>query len=400
MEASNAAGAGELHGERGPLRIERVQCFPVRYPIQGQFRFFQGPGAAGGRPSVIIKITAAGGAVGWGESVPLPRWSYETLEGALAAIQQYIAPVIIGRDAFDLHGLHKAMNQEIANGATTGMPIAKAGVDLALHDLAGKALGVNVARLWGRAPGDEVLLSWTLNPKSLDDVEAYVAEGRERGFAHFNVKVAPDLEYDVAFCRAVKRLVPDGFLWADANGMYDLATAKRALPRLAAEGVPVLEQPIGINHRAGYQELRGMNILPIIVDEGVVSPADLLDLIRLACCDGVAMKPARCGGLGSAVRQLQLLEDAGMLFLGSGLTDPDLSLAASLILYGAFGLKYPAALNGPQFLRESVLAEPFKPVNGRLPVPRGPGLGVEVDEAKVQDLMEQGRRRAFTCIVS
>ena len=95
------------------------------------------------------------------------------------------------------------------------------------------------------------------------------------------------------------------------------------------------------------------------------------------------MKPARCGGLVSAKAQLDLVEEHDLMFLGSGLTDPDISLAASLILYGAYNLKYPAALNGPQFLDNSVISEPFTVKDGKLPIPKGPGLGIEVDEEKV-----------------
>jgi len=105
--------------------------------------------------------------------------------------------------------------------------------------------------------------------------------------------------------------------------------------------------------------------------------------------NGIAMKPSRCGGLTSAIAQMNLLEKNKLLFLGSGLTDPDISLSASLILYGAYGLSHPAALNGPQFLGTSVLKEPFKVVNGRIPIPKGPGLGIEVDDDKVKDLSAQ-----------
>lgn len=101
------------------------------------------------------------------------------------------------------------------------------------------------------------------------------------------------------------------------------------------------------------------------------------------------MKPARCGGLDSSVQQIEIMEDAGLMFLGSGLTDPDVSLAASLILYGAYGLKFPAALNGPQFLGASVIKEPFEAKSGKVRIPKGPGLGIEVDEAKVAELVEQ-----------
>lgn len=368
------------------LTIERIEAFPVLYPTVMRFKFFEGPKGEG-RPAVLIKVTASDGTVGWGESVPVPRWSYETLEGATAAIREYLTPVLIGMNVFDLPAIHEAMNREIASSFSTGAPITKAGIDIALHDLIGHALGANVAELWGRTTPDDLLLSWTLNPKTLDDLEPLITIGKERGFEHFNVKVAPDPEFDVAMCRKVKELVPDGFLWCDANGGYDLQTALEAAPKLADIGVPVLEQPLKSNMLTGYQELRKQGALPIVMDEGVVSPTDLLEFIRLGCCDGVAMKPARCGGLVSAKRQIEIVEDAQLMFLGSGLTDPDVSLAASLILYGAFNLKYPAALNGPQFLGESIITEPFTPVGGRVRIPKGPGLGVTVDEEKLKDLV-------------
>jgi len=377
--------------ETKQLRIDRIDIFPVRYPTVMRFKFFEGPTSGGGRPAVLIKITADDGTVGWGESVPIPRWSYETLEGAVSTIENYLKPVIIGLDPFDLEGVHAAMNREIANSYSTGSPITKAGIDIALHDLIGKAAGRNVAELWGRKPGNELVISWTLNPKTLDDLEPLIQKGFERGYQNFNVKVAPDPKFDIEMCKIVKRLVPAGFLWADANGGYDLAAALDVAPKLADAGVAVFEQPLMANRLTGYQELKKQGALPIIMDEGVVSPADLTEFIKLGCCDGVAMKPARCGGLVSASRQIEIAQDAGLMFLGSGLTDPDVSLAASLILYGAYGLKYPAALNGPQFLGASVISEPFKPVGGKLRVPTGPGLGIEVDEDKVKRLVEQSK---------
>jgi muconate cycloisomerase len=119
------------------------------------------------------------------------------------------------------------------------------------------------------------------------------------------------------------------------------------------------------------------------MDEGIVSSVELAEFHRLGLLDGVAMKPARCGGLTEARRQIEFLRDEGLMFLGSGLTDPDVSLAASLALYGAYDLAYPAALNGPQFLDGSVLKHPLVVHDGTLDVPDGPGLGVAVDEAPI-----------------
>jgi len=378
-----------LAAVRKPLKIEKIDLFPVLFPTVMRFKFFEGPRGTG-RPSVLIRITADDGTVGWGESVPTPRWSYETMEGALSALDLYLKPVLLGMDPFDLEAIHETMNSEIANSFSTGAPITKAGIDLALHDLIGRSVGINVADLWGRKTGDDLLLSWTLNPKTLDDLEPLIEKGLEAGFENFNVKVAPDPKFDLEMCKIVKERVPNGFLWCDANGGYDLATALDVAPKLADVGVPVLEQPLPSNRLTGYRELKKQSALPIILDEGVVSPSDLIEFIRLDCCDGVAMKPARCGGLVSAVKQIEILEDAGLMFLGSGLTDPDVSLAASLILYSAYGLKYPAALNGPQFLGTSVIKEPFVPKGGKVRIPQGPGLGIEVEEEKVLELVGKG----------
>jgi L-alanine-DL-glutamate epimerase-like enolase superfamily enzyme len=97
------------------------------------------------------------------------------------------------------------------------------------------------------------------------------------------------------------------------------------------------------------------------------------------------------GGLWEARRCVELLLDLGLLFLGSGLTDPPLSLAAHLLLYGSYGLKFPAALNGPQFLEPLPLYSPLKIENGIAAVPAGLGLGVEVNEQQLENFKVRRR---------
>ena len=371
---------------RKSMKIERIELFPVRYPMTGYFKFFAGPSGEGGRAAVIIKITADDGSVGWGECVPLPTWSYETLETAVLTLRRYFVPSLIGRDPADFEGAHHALDHAIAPSFSTGMPITRAGLDIALHDLVARAAGQPLYKLWGRPKGTALTLSWTVNPRTLDEVETLVTDGRKRGYRHFNIKVAPDLELDLALAKSVRQLAPESFLWADANCGYDLETALRAAPRLADAGVNVFEAPIRPNLISGYQALKRQGALPIFMDEGVVSSVELGEFIRLGMLDGVAEKPSRCGGLWSCRRQIELLQENKLRFLGSGLTDPDISLAASIALYAAYGLDKPAALNGPQFLTASVLKKPLAVVDGMLALPDGPGLGVEVDEAKVRDL--------------
>lgn len=363
----------------GPA-IRRVDILPASYAFQGHFKFFSTPT----RPSVLVKLTAEDGTVGWGQSAPVPSWSYETIESVTSTLEKYIAPILMGRDPFDLAGAHAAMNRAVAPSFSTGMPIAKAGVDLALHDLSGKLRGQSVAERWGRQPLKRVTLSWTVNPKTLEETETLVAEGLARGYKNFNVKIAPNAKFDVEMCRLVRKLVPGGFLWADANGGYDLATALAVAPKLAQAGVDVFEQPVAANRLTGFREMKKQGALPIIMDEGVVSPVELIEFIKLGLLDGVAMKPARTAGLWDARRQVEILRDAGLMFLGSGLTDPDVALAAAVQLYAAYELKFPAALNGPQFLAGTYLKKPLVVKDGEIEVPTGAGLGVEIDEARIK----------------
>lgn len=393
--ATPAAALAMQRGARGEehrVKIDRIEVFPVVYPTVGYFKFFSTPRGVSGRPAVILKVTASDGTVGWGQSVPLSTWSYETLETAEIVLRDYFSPALIGRDPHDIDGANRALDAALAGSFSTGMPIARAGLDLAIHDLVGRLTGKSLAQLFGRSPRTSLTLSWTVNPRSLDEATELIQAGWDRGYRHFNIKVAPDVDADVALARLVRRRAPDAFLWADANGGYDADAALSAAAKLADAGVNVLEAPLKPNRIRGYRALKRQAALPIFMDEGVVSPVELEEFIELEMLDGVAMKPSRCSGLASARKQIELLEAKRMKWLGSGLTDPDISLAASVALYGAYGLEKPAALNGPQFLDFDVLRRPLEIVDGQCEVPQGPGLGVDVDEDKLRQLVSQSKR--------
>ncbi len=359
--------------------ITKVEFWIRPYRTKAYFRFFRN----NQRPSIILRVTAEDGTAGWGQSVPMQTWSYESVEAAQATLVHYLIPAVIGLNPTDLAAVHTAMDRAIAPSFSTGMPITKAGIDLALHDLAGRLAKKSVPGMWGRKPLEKVTLSWTLNPQKLDDVAALMEEGRKLGYRNYNIKVAPDPKFDVELAKEVRRHAPNCFLWADANGGYDIETALAVAPKLKAAGVDVLEQPVPANRLTGFAALKKQGALPIIMDEGLVSSVELEEFIKLKLLDGIAMKPARTAGLWDARKQVQMALDNGLMFLGSGLTDPDIALAATLQLYGAYNLKYPAALNGLQFLAGSYLKKPFALEDGALRVPTGIGLGVEVDERKV-----------------
>lgn len=393
LTRTGGAAAGSLFASAlatsvatGRRRIESLEITPLVYPMKGYFKFFHGGANQGGRAAVLVKLIADDGTSGWGQAVPIPRWSDETLETCAVALRDYFAPAVKGLDPADLEAVEAAMDAAIAPAFSTGMPIARAGLESALWDLLGRAENKPLHELWGVPAPKPILLSWTVNAPDLEQVEPVMAAGKALGYKHFNIKVGPNADFDVQLARKVRQLAPDTFLWADANGGYAPADALAAAPRLADAGVDVLEAPIRPNEISTYQKLTKQNALPILMDEGVISMTDLREFTALGMMHGMAAKPARVGGLATCRAQLDFLKENGMMWLGSGLTDPDLSLAGLLAVYAAAGIEKPAALNGPQFLDATILGSPIHCENGYLHPPVGPGLGVTPDPEKIKAL--------------
>ncbi|MBS0633119.1 MAG: hypothetical protein JSS11_14510 [Verrucomicrobia bacterium] len=369
-------------------RIVKVEIGRFDYAVAGEFKFFK-PGADGRvvRPSVLVRLTDENGLEGWGQAVPVPTWTYETVESVLTTLEHHLADLVLDRDPADFAGLHAVMNTAIRPAFSVGQPLCKAALDLACHDLAGKQRGVPAWQLFGPIENREskienpLTLSWTVASPKMETVEQQLAEGRARGYRNFNIKVgAPQsADYDLALARKVRAFAPDGFLWADANTGYTPAEALAIAPKLRDAGVDVLESPLPPTQIRGYQALKKQGALPVLMDEGIVGPDVAAEFIALDLMDGMALKPARNAGLWPSVQIVNQLRERGLMILGSGLTDPDLSLAAAMQLYAWAGLTKPCALNGPQFLADSLADSPLAPTADRLALPKTPGLGLTLD---------------------
>ena len=366
-------------------RIVRVEVGRFDYPLVGEFKFFRTPA----RPSVLVRLTDADGVQGLGQSVPVESWTYETVESVETTLRHHLAGAVLGADPADLPEVHARMEHAIRPSFSVGQPLCKAAIDLACYDLWGKRAGKSVAELLGGAKRTEIRLSWTINAASLDKAEQSLEQGRALGYQSFNIKLgSPQTPaYDLELVRLVCRFEPDGFHWGDANTGYDADTALAQAPKLAALGLRALESPLPPNRIRDYQRLRRQAALPILMDEGIVSPVEVEEFIALGMLDGIAMKVARCGGLWHASRIVRLLEGRGLKLFGSGLTDPELSLAASIHLFAWAGLERPAALNGPQFLAGRGTGDDrFRATRDSIRLPAGPGLGITLDARAARSL--------------
>ncbi|MCZ7437747.1 hypothetical protein O7598_15170 [Micromonospora sp. WMMC241] len=371
------------------LTVDRVETYAVALPTIRSFGVSGGAVAVAGTPSIrVLTKVSADGITGWGEATPIPAWTYETAESIVTTIDRYLAPAILGRPAWDLDGVTTAFDRAINRGFTIGAPLAKAAVDIALHDLLGRALGVSVGVLWGQRRRDTVDLGWIVAGQSAAEVADAVAEGRALGYRAFKVKVGLHTEAeDAAVVRAVRDAAPDAALWVDANQAYTCDAALRMARRLADLDVTAFEQPLPANDVAGLRRLRAASPVPVALDESLRHPSDLATFVKLDAVDVAIAKVQRSGGLTLSRRLCALAEDAGVRLMGSGLTDSDLGLAASLHLFAAYGIETPVDLNGRQFLTSSyATGETVRIHDGVATVPTGPGLGVDVDESVVREL--------------
>jgi L-alanine-DL-glutamate epimerase-like enolase superfamily enzyme len=363
-------------------RIVKVEVGRFDYSFVGEFKFFKpGPDGQIKRPTLLVRLTDADGLQGWGQAVPLSSWSYETAETVESTLTYYLAGVLLGANPADMAGIHRRMNEEIKPAFSTGQPLAKAAVDLACYDLVGKRVGQTVSELLGGAQQDRVTLSWTIASPDMATVEQQLDQGLARGYRSFNIKVGPPqtMAYDLELVRKVRDASPDGFKWADANTGYDLKTALAIAPRLVEAGIEALESPFPPAQIRAYQALKRQGAIPVFMDEGIVSPAEVAEFIALDMVDGLTMKLSRCAGLWPAKQIIELAQQHGLRLLGSGLTDPDLSLAGTLHLFVWAGLDKPAALNGPQYLADSLTVDGFVPESAVIDLPTGPGLGLTLD---------------------
>ncbi|HVZ45183.1 MAG TPA: enolase C-terminal domain-like protein [Ramlibacter sp.] len=371
------------------MKIARIDVYPVRLPLKAVLTLPRGPSRTldEGKRVALVKMTDSDGHVGWGEAGPSRRWSAETLESCVTSIRRYLAPAVIGHDIFDIAGLHARMNTELATGLDPGQPIAKCALDLALHDLIGKRLGISTQSWLGAKRCDSVPLARLVSAATPEDAARITAEAKREGYRGFKVKVGHHKELDAAIVAAVVEAAGEGYVWADANQGYTLEEALRMARALEKLGVTLFEQPVAMSDVYAMKKLLRATGLTVALDEAAIGLPFVIELIRREAVEGIAIKVSKVGGLHYARQMCDLALNAGLTLIGSGLMDAPIGFAASVHLFAAYGIRLPVDLNGPQFIAEDYLAQPL-PVRDQIAyVPDAPGLGAQIDEERVQRLL-------------
>ncbi len=368
------------------MNIASIEVFPVRLPMKAVLTLPRGPARTleEGKRVAMVKITDSDGHVGWGEAGPSRRWSAETLESCVSSIRCYLAPSVIGHDIFDLAGLHAKMNKELAVGLDPGQPIAKCAIDLAVHDLIGKRLGITVQSWLGAKRADSVPLARLVSAATPEEAVQITTSALAEGYRGFKVKVGHHKALDAAIVQAVVDAAPGSYVWTDANQGYTLEEALKMSKAFERMGLTLFEQPVPMSDVYAMKKLLSATGLTIALDEAAIGLPFVIEMIRREAVEGLAIKVSKVGGLYYARQMCDLALNAGLTLIGSGLMDAPIGFAASVHLFAAYGMTLPVDLNGPQFIAEDYLAQPL-PVRDQVAyVPTAPGLGITIDEDKVR----------------
>jgi cis-L-3-hydroxyproline dehydratase len=357
------------------MKITRIQAFTYDATYnKGDYSMSHGR-VSDHQPSLVIRLDTDEDVTGWGETCPHGRTYLPSFfEGELAAVQ-VLAGELLGQDPCN----HAAINRTM-DAALLGSNPAKAVLDYACWDVLGKATGRAASELLGGRLQDTVPLFTALPVADATEQARFARAELASGVRVFQVKVGDDPANDAARVRAVVEEVgEDCTVLADANGGWSLSSAVQAVARMS--DLPVrLEQPCRTLDECA--RLAAHTSLPIVLDECVVTPDDLVAGRERVGNTGINLKPSRVGGLTKARLIRDLAQSLGLTFTvddtwGGSLTSAVIAALAG----GAAPESLTAVTNFETVTKPSLGPGVGEFADGRSPVPTGPGLGIEVDAA-------------------
>jgi L-alanine-DL-glutamate epimerase-like enolase superfamily enzyme len=353
------------------MRIERldVERFSLRPPIP----FTVAYASFSTLDYVLLKVYTDNGLVGLGEAAPDPEVTGETQDSALQVLQR-AAPSLVGRDPFALEALLQGFEEEFY-----GQPSAMAALDMALYDLQGKALSVPVHQLLGgmvRPAMDIYPVVPLLPPQEMADLAALFVR---QGFRTLKLKVGTNPDEDQARVQAVRQAVGlEVRLRIDVNqGWHTAQVAIPAARRLSRYHVEWIEQPVDAEDLDALAEVTQAVKVPIMVDEGCLTPQDALAVVYKGAANLINIKLMKCGGLYRALQICAIAEAAGIPCIVGSMGESSIASAAGLHLFAARQNLIAGEVIGPLFL-EGDIATGFETDGNRALVPMRPGLGVQL----------------------
>lgn len=340
---------------------------------------------------VIVKAVLSDGTFGYGEAATLggPRWSEESVEAIKANIDTYIAPVLIGQTALNFEANALRMKTAVSRNSS-----ARAAVEAAIMDAAGKAMHLPVTALLGGAVRDKVEVLWALASGDADqEIEEARAKLAAREHRRFKIKLGfyPPAQ-DMVRLRKVVAGMPEGTeLVVDVNQGWSEATAIRYFPELAEMGVSLIEQPLRPGQLAATARIAARSSVPLMTDEAAFSLPELVQNASAAAGSVYSLKLVKSGGLFDLKRAAGVASAFGMELYGGCLLESGIGAAAHMAVFATLPhLEWGCEHFGPRILKRDLVSAGLEFRDFHIHLPQGPGLGITVDEDALAQVTRRG----------
>lgn len=306
------------------MKITEVRLGIVRVPLRTPFR--TALRTVESVEDIIVSIHTDSAHVGYGEAAPTALITGDTRGAIVGAISEVIAPRLVGREIADLNALTALVQSALARNTS-----AKAAVEIALYDLFAQLHGAPLYRILGG--GDPVLgTDITISVDAIDTMVADALSAVDRGYASLKIKVGTDPVTDLARIHAVHAAV-DGraSLRLDANQGWTPKQAVRAMRQLEDAGIhaELLEQPVRAHDLEGLKYVTDHVHTPVMADESVFRPVELIELIRMRAADIVNIKLMKSGGLSNAIKLADIAGLHGMGCMMGCMIETSISVSAA-----------------------------------------------------------------------
>jgi L-alanine-DL-glutamate epimerase-like enolase superfamily enzyme len=354
---------------------------------------------------VIVQIFTENGLYGLGEAMTLGPYYGRESQGTVMALlaEDFWPKVLQEEDPFNIDLIHYKMDKTVSEGS-----FAKTAVDVALHDIVAKALKIPVCKLIGGSYTDKIALHWPIGIGSPQEIEEDVRKGLAAGYRAIKMKVGNDARQDIEMVKTVREVAgPDVAIVVDANQAYDVKRAIRIIRQMEKYEIQRVEQPVHYKDLDGMAMVRQGVEVPIGACESAVTAQDIIHIIKKEAADFLNFKVMRSGGFYPSKAIVQMATAAGIFCAGSTMLGMGIELATdahftvSTIALGPSPYKYHGIASGILKLFNAVdstgitkdIVDGTPTIsNGFMTVPKGPGLGIELNKKNLNAYITKGKK--------
>lgn len=353
------------------MKIAKIETAEIQIPLRTPFK--TALRTVDSVHDLLVRVTADNGAVGYGEAPPTAVITGDTLGSMKSAIEECIAPALVGREVENLDGTMTALERCMVKNTS-----AKAAVDMAIFDLYAQSCGKPLYQVLGGARREietDLTISVNATPEMVQDAQQAVA----RGFRILKIKVGKEGLADIQRLKAIRQAVgPLIKLRVDANQGWEAKQAVRIITGMEDAGVDaeLIEQPVPAHDVDGLAYITSRVSTPILADEAVFSPADAMAILQRHAADYLNIKLMKTGGIWQALKICSAAEVYGAKCMVGCMLESKLAVSAAAHLAAARGVVTMVDLDGPSLCSTDPYTGGPLYHEGRITMNETPGIGI------------------------